>query len=268
MAYQNPPQIATSMVNAGAMKIDLPVKDLLLRGALSGAFLGFATSLAVTAAVQTGMPIVGAIIFPVGFCMIVLLGLELVTGSFAVVPLAVIAKKPGATTGAVIVNWTWVYIGNLIGSVIYAFFLAIALTMMFTLDPNPIGQKLIAIAEAKTLGYEGAGFEAGMVTSFIKGILCNWMVTLGVVMAMASASVIGKIAAMWLPILIFFGQGFEHAVVNMFVIPVGMMMGAEVTMGQWWIWNQIPVTIGNIVGGMFFTGLAIYITHAPKDDST
>ena len=267
MAYQKPPQIATGMIEAGAMKINLPVSDLLLRGALSGAFLGFATSLAVTAAVQTGMPIVGAIIFPVGFCMIVLLGMELVTGSFAVVPLAVLEKKPGASTGAVIVNWSWVFLGNLIGSVIYAVLLAIALTMMFTEEANPVGQKLIAIAEAKTIKYAAHG-QAGLMTAFTKAILCNWMVTLGVVMSMASASTIGKIAAMWLPILIFFGQGFEHAVVNMFVIPVGMIMGAEVTMSDWWMWNQIPVTIGNIIGGMFFTGIAIYITHAPKGGST
>ena len=66
---------------------------------------------------------------------------------------------------------------------------------------------------------------------------------------------------MWLPILIFFAQGFEHAVVNMFVIPAGMMLGANVTMGDWWLWNLIPVLIGNFVGGLLFTGLALYVTH-------
>jgi len=91
--------------------------------------------------------------------------------------------------------------------------------------------------------------------------LCNWMVTMGVVMGLTSQSTIGKIAAMWLPILTFFAQGFEHSVVNMFVIPAGMILGAQVSLADWWVWNQIPVTLGNIVGGFIFTGLALYITY-------
>jgi formate/nitrite transporter FocA (FNT family) len=67
-----------------------------------------------------------------------------------------------------------------------------------------------------------------------------------------------------MPMLIFFGQGFEHSVVNMFVIPTGMLMGAKVTVAQWWLWNQIPVTLGNLVGGFIFTGLALYLTHKPR----
>jgi formate/nitrite transporter FocA (FNT family) len=66
-----------------------------------------------------------------------------------------------------------------------------------------------------------------------------------------------------LPITIFFAQGFEHTVVNMFVIPTGMLMGAKVSVYEWWVWNQIPVTLGNIVGGFIFTGLALYATHRP-----
>ncbi|HND03196.1 MAG TPA: formate/nitrite transporter family protein, partial [Nitrospira sp.] len=63
------------------------------------------------------------------------------------------------------------------------------------------------------------------------------------------------------PTLLFFSQGFEHAVVNMFLMPVGMMLGADVSLSTWWLWNQIPVTLGNLVGGMLFTGLAIYAAH-------
>jgi len=68
---------------------------------------------------------------------------------------------------------------------------------------------------------------------------------------------------MWLPIITFFGQGFEHSVVNMFLIPTGMMLGAKVTLSDWWLWNQIPVTLGNLVGGMLFTGLFLYWTYKP-----
>ena len=87
------------------------------------------------------------------------------------------------------------------------------------------------------------------------------MVTLGVVMAMTSQSTIGKIVAMWMPILTFFAQGFEHSVVNMFVIPAGMLLGAHVSVAEWWLWNQIPVTLGNVIGGLVVTGLALHLTY-------
>jgi formate/nitrite transporter FocA (FNT family) len=69
---------------------------------------------------------------------------------------------------------------------------------------------------------------------------------------------------MWLPIFTFFAQGFEHSIVNMFVIPTGMLLRAPVSFGAWWVWNQIPVTIGNIIAGAAFTGLALYATHGSK----
>jgi formate/nitrite transporter FocA (FNT family) len=102
------------------------------------------------------------------------------------------------------------------------------------------------------------------VTVFVKAMLCNWMVCLAIVMAMTSTSTVGKIAACWMPMLIFFGQGFEHSVVNMFLIPTGMLLGAKISLADWWLWNQIPVTLGNLVGGFTFTGLALYITHRPR----
>jgi len=74
---------------------------------------------------------------------------------------------------------------------------------------------------------------------------------------------VGKIAATWLPIFTFFALGFEHTVVNMFIIPTGMLLGAKVSVYEWWVWNQIPVTLGNFVGGFVFTGLALYTTFKP-----
>jgi formate/nitrite transporter FocA (FNT family) len=133
---------------------------------------------------------------------------------------------------------------------------------MGTTAPAGVAARIIAVAEAKTVANEALG-TAGIVSVVVKAILCNWLVCLGVVMAMTSSSTVGKIVAAWLPIVTFFAQGFEHAVVNMFVIPTGMLMGAKVSLYQWWVWNQIPVTLGNILGGFLFTGLALYATYKP-----
>ncbi len=253
MPYVKPEAVVENMVQAGANKAKLPIKDLLIRGFLSGALLGFATTLAFTATIQTRTGIVGALIFPVGFVMIVLLGLELVTGNFALVPLAV--REGRITRGELLSNWGWVFVGNLLGGMFYAFLFTLTLSA-----DSEMAQQIVKIAEAKTLGYAKLGFH-GIAVVLSKAILCNWMVTLGVVMALTSQSTIGKIAAMWLPILTFFAQGFEHSVVNMFVIPAGMILGAHVSFHDWWLWNQIPVTLGNVIGGLIFTGLALHLTH-------
>lgn len=260
MDYIKPAELVKSMVNAGDTKAALSVKDLLIRGFLSGALLAFATSLALTATAQTNTPLVGALVFPAGFVMIVLLGLELVTGSFAVTTLAGFAgRKPWAQ---VITNLAWVFLANLLGSVFYGVLLYATLTNAGSVAPSGIAAAIVKIAEAKTIAYAAHGW-AGMVTVFTKAILCNWMVCLGVVMALTSQSTVGKIVAMWLPILTFFAQGFEHSVVNMFMIPTGMMLGANVSVSDWWLWNQLPVTLGNLVGGGLFTGLFLYWTYQP-----
>jgi formate transporter len=258
MDYVKPAELIANMVDAGARKGSLSIGQLLLRGILSGALLGISTSLAVGANVQTGQPIVGALVFPVGFVMICLLGLELVTGSFALLPIAALDGRIHAAQ--VMKNWLWVFVGNLIGSMIYAALISIVFTNGGASAPNAVGQAIIKIAEAKTIAYAHLG-SAGVLTVFVNAMLCNWMVCLGVAMSMVATSVFGKIIATWMPVVIFFAQGFEHAVVNMFAIPAGMMMGANVSLSDWWLWNQIPVTLGNIVGGFLFTGLALYATQ-------
>ena len=261
MDYVKPADVAAAMVDTGRRKLALSPADLLIRGALAGSILAAATSLALTGAVQTGQPLVGALVFPVGLILIVLLGLDLVTGSFGLLPLPWIERDASGTS--MLANWTYVFIGNLIGSMAYGGLLAIALTNFGTAAPAGVAAKIIALSEAKTTGYAVIGY-AGLITVFVKAMLCNWMVCLAVVAAMTTNSTIGKIATAYMPVFIFFAQGFEHSVVNMFVIPTGMMMGAKVTVADWWLWNQIPVTLGNLVGGFIFTGLALYITHKPR----
>jgi formate/nitrite transporter len=264
MDYVKPADVAAAMVDTGRYKLGLSPANLFVRGALAGSILGAATSLAFTGALQTGVPLVGALIFPVGLCIIVLLGLDLVTGSFGLLPLPIIENDGDAKT--MLTNWAAVFLGNLVGSMLYGALLAIALTNFGATAPTGVAAQIIAIAQAKTTSYEVLGL-AGMVTVFVKAILCNWMVCLAIVIAMTSASTVGKIAAAWMPMLIFFGQGFEHSVVNMFVIPTGMLMGAKVTVAEWWLWNQVPVTIGNLLGGAIFTGIALYITHRSRPSS-
>ena len=134
MDYVQPTDVARAMVEAGRRKLALAPPTFSIRSILSGAILGIATSLALTGAVQTGQPFVGALVFPVGIGIIVLLGLELITGSFALVPLPWVDRE--ASGGAVLANWGWVFLGNLIGALAYGALLAIALTNMGTSPPR------------------------------------------------------------------------------------------------------------------------------------
>lgn len=261
MDYVSPKELMQEAVAVAKRKSELSVGNMLIRGILAGAFLGFATSLAMIVNSQGLPPIVGAILFPVGFVMLVLLGFELATGNFALLPVGLLAGE--VSFGKLVRNWSWVYLGNLVGSVFYALLFYWAVTNCGATANGPVADLLKAAAEKKTLGYMALG-SSGWATAVVKGILCNWMVTIGTVLALVSRSTIGKVVAMWLPILTFFAQGYEHSIVNMFVIPAGMMFGAHVSVGKWMFWNQLPVTLGNIVSGALFTGLALYAAYPVK----
>lgn len=261
MDYVNPKELVQDALSVAEKKASLSVGDMLVRGSLSGVFLGFATSLAIVVTAQGLPPIVGAILFPVGFVMLALLGFELATGNFALLPAAVFARK--VSYGQLLRNWCWVYAGNLVGSLFYALLFYWAITNVGATGGGPVGELLKSAAQKKTVAYIALGSK-GWVTAVVRGILCNWMVTIGAVLALVSRSTIGKVVAMWLPIMTFFAQGFEHSIVNMFVIPAGMMFGAPVSILNWVLWNQLPVTLGNIVSGALFTGLALYATYGEK----
>lgn len=253
-----PDKIVAELVQLGAYKSDLSAKDILIRGFLSGALLGFSTVLAFTTSIQTGMGVLGALAFPVGFAMIILLGLELVTGNFAVIPMAVLGRK--TSVEKLLYNWTCAFLGNLIGSIFFGALFFIAATKSGHVYDAAIVAKIVAAAADKTLAYRELG-AAGIAVVFTKAVLCNWMVTMGVVMGAASTSTSGKILALWLPVFTFFALGLEHCVVNMFVIPTAMMLKAPITFSDWWLWNQVPATLGNILGGAFFTGVLLYSTY-------
>jgi formate/nitrite transporter len=266
MSYLVPSEFVTKMVDAGESKIFMSTRDTVIRAYMAGAILALAAVFAVTVNVQTGYSIIGAILFPVGFCMLYLLGFDLLTGVFVLTPLALIDKRPGVTLKGVLRNWGLVFVGNFGGAFTVAVLMAIVFTYGFSNPPDKVGQVIAHIGEGRTLGYAQYG-AAGMLTLFVRGMLCNWMVSTGVVGAMISTTVTGKVVAMWMPIMVFFAMVFEHSVVNMFLFPSGLLLGAKFSFMDYLIWNEIPTVLGNLVGGLSFTGLTLYATHvrtAPK----
>ncbi len=261
MAYLAPAEFVTKMIDAGESKIFMSTRDTLIRAFMAGAILALAAAFAITVTVQTGVPIVGAILFPVGFCLLYLLGFDLLTGVMTLVPLAVIDKRPGCTWGGVARNWGLVFVGNFAGAFTVAVMMAIVVTFGFSQAPDAVGEKIGHIGELRTVGYAAHGL-AGMLTLFIRGVLCNWMVSTGVVAAMMSTTVPGKVIGMWMPIMLFFGMTFEHSIVNMFLFPSGLMLGGHFSFLDYMLWNEIPTVLGNLVGGISFVGLTLYSTHA------
>ena len=138
--------------------------------------------------------------------------------------------------------------------------MAIIFTMGFTTEVNKIGLKIGEIGHGRTVGYSEHG-AGGMLTLFVRAVLCNWMVSTGVVAAMMSTHVSGKIMAMWMPIMLFFYMGFEHSIVNMYLFPSGLLLGGNFTIMDYLVWNEIPTVLGNLVGGITFVGLTLYSTH-------
>lgn len=261
MSYVDPRQFVTKMVDAGESKVFMSTRDTVIRAYMAGAILALAAAFAVTITVQTGNALIGAVLFPVGFCLLYLMGFDLLTGVFTLVPLALLDKRRGVTVRSMLRNWGLVFVGNFLGALTVAVMIAITLTYGFTVDPNEVGQRLGEIGTSRTVGYADHG-AAGMLTLFIRGVLCNWMVSTGVVAAMMSTSVSGKVITMWMPIMLFFYMGFEHSVVNMFLFPSGLMLGGDFSIADYFIWNEIPTVVGNLVGGLAFVGLTLYATHA------
>lgn len=269
MSDLKPVEIVQTMIDVGEAKVKTSTRDLILRGTMAGIILSLAVVVALTTITQTGIGIVGALVFPVGFCILSLMGYDLVTGVFGLAPLSKFENRQGITWGRILRCWGYVGLGNLIGSLMVAFLVGLTFTMNFSVEPGAVGKTFINAATSRTVGYAEHGMN-GWITVFVKGILCNLMVCLGVVGNMSARTVAGKIAAMWLPIFIFFALVFEHAVVNMFLFPLGMLLGADFSVATWLNWNLIPTILGNLVGGLLFTCIPLYLTHgktAPSLDS-
>jgi len=260
MSYLAPSEFGTKMVDAGEAKIRMSPRDTLIRAYMAGAILALSAAFAVTITVNTGNALAGALLFPIGFCMLYLMGFDLLTGVFVLTPLAWLDGRPGCTIERVLKNWGLVFVGNFAGALTTSILMVWIWTYGFSVEPGPIADKLAHIGESRTIGYKEHGLH-GWTTIFIRAALCNWMVSLGVVGAMISTYVGGKVIAMWMPILLFFYMGFEHSIVNMFLFPTALMIGGNFSIADYLLWNELPTALGNMVGGISLTGLTVYSTH-------
>src|SRR5437763_313986 len=132
MSYLVPSEFVAKMVDAGESKVFMSTRDTLIRAYMAGAILALAAWFAVTITVNTGQPLVGALLFPVGFAMLYLLGFDLLTGVFVLSPLALIDKRPGVTLGGVLRNWGLVFVGNFAGAFTVGVIMAFVTNFVFT----------------------------------------------------------------------------------------------------------------------------------------
>ncbi|SRR5579875_149831 len=263
--YVKAPQLVDTIIETGAAKGVLPLGQLFVRGMMGGAFLAYGTSMAFFGTAQGMLPILSALLFPTGFIVINMLQCDLATGYFCYVPMAFLHGR--LTFGQVLRALFWVYVANLTGSLIYAFILWGALTMIGNApDATGISKVAMTIANLKTNHYVLFG-AAGWWTCFLKGILCNWWVSMGVILPFATRSAVGKALLTFVPIYMFFSMGWEHLIVNMYIMPFAMLFGAKISLATWWLWNEAPTTLGNFVGGFLFTGVAVGWTYFARSKS-
>jgi len=267
MSYTKPAELVERMIDAGEYKLKLSTRDTLIRAYMGAALLTLGAAFAVTVGVQTGQPLLGAVLFPVGFVLLYLLGYDLLTGVFTLGPMALYAKRPGLRLRNLFRNWGLVFLGNFLGAFTVAVLMAIYFTYGFSAEASPVGQAIGEIGHGRTVGYAEHG-AAGMLTLVVRGILCNWMVSTGIVAFMMSDTLVGKVVGMWLPIMLFFYMGFEHSIVNMFLFPSGLLLGADFTISDYLLWNELPTIVGNLIGGLTFVAIPLYATHRKRADKT
>src|SRR3569833_2412690 len=157
MSYLAPSEFVTKMVDAGESKVFMSTRDTVIRAYMAGAILALAAWFAITISANTGQPLIGALLFPVGFCMLLLLGFDLLTGVFVLVPLALIAKRPGVTFGGLLRNWGLVFVGNFLGARTTAFLMAFVTTFGFTQGPDKVGAVIAGGGGARARGGAARG---------------------------------------------------------------------------------------------------------------
>ena len=250
MAIKTLPGPIETISSVGEKKTEMTWNKIIVLGFLAGAYIAFGGFTAIIVSVgdpwPQGLPglqrlIFGAV-FPVGLMLVVIGGAELFTGN-CMLPTVACLNRKGNWRGLV-KNWVSSYVGNFLGALFVVYFLGIGTGLLLK---SPWVDYAIAIARAKC--------ELGFTQAFLRGVGCNWLVCLALWLALSSDDVISKIFAIQFPTMAFVVLGFEHSVANMFFVPVGIFITHEITWSMF-LWNNLlPVTLGNIVGGVFFVGV-------------
>ena len=261
MGFKDPQAVTDAGTEKGQQKAKLSWDRALVAGFLAGAYIAFGALLAIT--VSSGLDektwgtlptlFTGAV-FALGLILVVIAGSELLTGNMALVPLA--AFRGRATLRGVLNNFGWVLIGNLLGSLFVAYFLAVESGVVTAELPL---ERLTDIAMAK-------GVEETEWQIFLRAVGCNWLVCLAVWMAFAAEDVAGKILAIFFPIMAFVAMGFDHVIANMFFLPAAIFAGVDGI--TWWdaIHNWIFAFLGNLVGAVIFVSGAYWYLYAKDAD--
>jgi len=275
MGFQTITEVIEQNIQNGIKKTNLTTKKLILLGIAAGFFIGIgaeASSLAMHGISNVGLArTVAGAVFPIGLMLIVLLGGELFTGN-CLISMAVYDKK--AKLKGMIRNLTIVYISNFIGAALMAWMI------------NNCGQLNFSDGGAGAFTIKVALGKVGIdpIQAIVSGILCNVLVCLAIFMATTAKDVAGKCIAIFFPIFVFVISGFEHCVANMYYIPAGIfaahnpLYAAKATelygitaeqlsglnFGTMFS-NLVPVTIGNIIGGMVFVGLLYWYLYRKKE---
>lgn len=269
--FLSPQEITKGFIAVGYKKATSSALNLLLLGMLAGAFIAFAaegsnTAIHTIESVGLSKALAGAL-FATGLMMVIIAGGELFTGNCLIVISCLDGKSKWS---GLLKNWFFVYIGNFIGSILIVFLISQSGQLGFS--NGLLGGFTIKVAVYKT----GLTF----IKAFSMGILCNWIVCLAVWMAFAAKDITGKIWAIFFPIWLFIASGFEHSIANMYYIPAGILAKSNpqfvleaaklgvtpqkleaLNWGSFVTKNLIPVTIGNIVGGVLFVGVIYWFSY-------
>ena len=248
-----PVETARLLTDANAAKARLPIPKLFVLAILGGAFIalaGLAAALS-SAAISNASAsrLINACIFPAGLIMLIISGGELFTGNCMMI-MPLLDRKVGI--GLVLRNWLFVYIGNFVGSILVA--LLVSGSQLFGLLGGAFGASVISTAATKC--------SLPFAQAFLRGIGCNFLVCTAVCLANASKSAGGKILGIFFPVMAFVAAGFEHSIANMYYISAGMLAkladpataaaaGAAINWSNFLLGNLLPVTLGNMVGGVF-----------------
>jgi formate/nitrite transporter len=257
MSFKDPKAVTEAGTKKGAEKARLSWDKALVAGFLAGAYIAFGALLAITVSAGLRPEVWGGLstfvtgaVFSLGLILVLVAGSELLTGNMALVPLAAFRRK--ATLGELAHNFAFVLIGNLLGSLFVAYFLAIE-SGVLTTEMNL--ERLAGIAEKK-------GIEETEWQIFLRALGCNWLVCLAVWMALAAEDVAGKVLAIFFPIMAFVAMGFDHVVANMFFLPAAIF--ADVPGLDWWdaLHNWAFAFLGNLVGAAVFVAGAYWYLYA------